>query len=53
MRVVVGACGASMNKTFTTGLRPMENRPTALTGVEKRPPLVAGATTSPPQAVGQ
>ena len=27
-RVKVGACGASMNKTFTTGLRPWENRDT-------------------------
>jgi hypothetical protein len=33
-----------MDKTFTTGLRPME----------KRPPLVAGATTFPSaEAVGQ
>ena len=25
-RVKVGGCAANMNKTFTTGLRPMENR---------------------------
>ena len=41
MRVVVGGCAANMNKTFTTGLRPMENRPTALTGGEMRSPLPA------------
>ena len=27
-----------MYKTFTTGLRPMENRLTALAGVEMHPP---------------
>ena len=26
-----------MNKTFTTGLRPWENRPTALAGVKMHP----------------
>ena len=40
-RVKVGGCAANMNKTFTTGLRPMENRPTALAGVEMRSPLPA------------
>ena len=34
-RVVVGGCAANINKTFTTGLRPMKNRQTALTGEEK------------------
>ena len=32
----MGCFAANMNKTFTTGLRSMENRPTALAGVEKR-----------------
>ena len=40
--------GASLYKTFKTGLRPMENRPTALAGGENVPPLVAGATTFAP-----
>ena len=40
--------GASMYKTFTTGLRPMENRPTALAGVEKRSPFGGYGTTFPP-----
>ena len=53
-RVVVGGCAANMNKTFTTGLRPMENRQTALAGDGKAaPPLVASPPPSPPQAVGQ
>ena len=55
LRVVEGASklwkAPSYDKTFTTGLRPWENRPTALSG-EGDPPLVAGATTFPPQAVG-
>ena len=37
-----------MYKTFTTGLRPMENRPTALAGVEKRSPFGGYGTTFPP-----
>ena len=36
-RVVVVGSAANMNKTFTTGLRPMGNRPTALAGVEMHP----------------
>ena len=38
-RVVVGGCAANINKTFTTGLRPWENRQTALTGDGKALPL--------------
>jgi len=53
VRVVVGGCAANINKTFTTGLRPVENRQTALAGEGKAAPLVAGATTFPPQAVRQ
>ena len=30
VRVVVGGCAANINKTFTSGLRPWENMPTAL-----------------------
>ena len=44
--------GRHYDKTFTTGLRPIENRPTALAGVEMQPPLVAGATTFPPAEPG-
>ena len=39
VRAVVGGSAANMNKTFTTGLCPMENRPTALTGGVKDLPL--------------
>ena len=35
----MGGSAAGMNKTFTTGLRPMENRQTALAGVGKALPL--------------
>ena len=41
-----------MYKTFTTGLRLMENRLTALAGEGKRPPLVAPATKGGEVAVG-
>ena len=52
-RVVVGGCAANINKTFTTGLRPWENRQTALTGDGKAlPPLVATPPPSPRYAVG-
>ena len=45
-RVVVGGCAASINKTFTAGLLPVENKPATLAGEEiASPPLVAGATT--------
>ena len=44
----MGSFAANMNKTFTTGLSPGENRQAALMGEEKRPPLVAGATTFAP-----
>ena len=37
-----------MYKTFTTGLRPVENRQTALRARKSAPPLVAYATTFPP-----
>ena len=40
--------GRQYDKTFTTGLRPMENRPTALAGVEKRSPFGGYGTTFPP-----
>ncbi len=40
--------GASLYKTFTTGLRPWENHTTALGARKCNPPLVAGATTFPP-----
>jgi len=36
-RVKVGGCAANMNKTFKTGLRPLENKPTALTAMEMHP----------------
>ena len=52
-RVKVGGCAANMNKTFTTGLRPMENRPTALAGEGKASPFGGFATTFPPQAGAQ
>ena len=52
-----GCCGRLIllkapfyNKTFTTGLRPLENHTTALRARKCIPPLVAGATTFPPQA---
>ena len=44
----MGGSAASMNKTFTTGLRPWENREPLLRAMEKRTPLVAGATTFAP-----
>ena len=46
VRVVVGACGANI-KNFKTGLRPMENRQTALTGGENHTtaPLARGKCT--------
>ena len=54
LRVVVGAFwkykGASLYKTFTTGLRPWKNHTTALRARKCIPPLVADATTFPPQA---
>ena len=36
-RVVVGGYAANINKTFTTGLCPVENRQTALAGVGNAP----------------
>ena len=49
-----GCCGRLIllkapfyNKTFTTGLRPLENYTTALRARKCIPPLVAGATTLP------
>ena len=43
LRVVVGAYelieGASLYKTFTTALRALENRPTALRAREMHPPF--------------
>ena len=48
LRVVVGGFAASMNKTFTTGLRPMENRPTALMGGGNAP-LLPPSAASPPE----
>ena len=45
MRVVVGGSAANMNKTFTTGLRPMGNSPTALAGVEMHPLLPPAAAS--------
>ena len=47
-RVVVGACGASLDKTIQPGFRPWENRTTALTGVGNAP-LLSPAATSPPE----
>ena len=47
-KIVVGGSAAGMNKTFTTGLRPMENRPTALMG-EGNAPLLPPAAASPPE----
>ena len=41
VRVVVGGCGASINKTFTTGLRPWENKPTAPAARWKCTPIPA------------
>ena len=38
-RVVVGACGASMNKTFKTGLRPGKTGKPPLRAMEKRSPF--------------
>ena len=47
MRVVVGGSAAGIKK-FKTGLRPWENRQTALRALEKRPPLVPYGTTFAP-----
>jgi len=48
VRVVVGGFAANINKTFTTGLRPVENRQTALAGVGNAP-LLPPAAASPPE----
>ena len=46
-RGVVGGFAASLAKTFTTGLRPVENRQTALAGEEKCTPSAAFGGISP------
>ena len=41
VRVEVGGCAASMNKTFTTGLRPGKTSKPPLRAMEKRSPFGA------------
>ena len=43
-----GMCFLLMDKTFTTGLRLWENKPTALTGVGNAP-LLPPLAASPPE----
>ena len=50
VKVVVGGSAANMNKTFTIGLRPMENRPTALRAGKCTPSAACGGV-SPRESV--
>ncbi len=43
----VGGCAASLDKTFITGLRPMENRQIALVGEGKHANRPAGVGNAP------